>query len=385
VTATGAVYLDCNATTPLDPRVRERMLQFLDEDFGNADSRTHEYGARAKEAVEEARVAVAAVVDGAPEEILFTSGATESNNIALLGLAAHGSSTGRRHILASAIEHKAVLEPVAELGRRGFEVELVPCAPSGGIDPDEVRRRLRPETLLVTLMHANNETGVIQPLDAVCEALRRHEAYLHVDAAQGFGKEPTLLRDKRIDLVSVSGHKVYGPKGIGALITRKRAGRRPPIAPLVFGGGQERGLRPGTLPVYAIAGLGLASELAEREGHARRVACEAFRTRAVAALAPLEPVVHGDPDRLQPHVLNVSFPGIDAEAAVVALRDRIAFSTGSACTSRTFQPSHVLASMSVPEELLEGAMRFSWCHATPDPDWSEIVSILRDLQRLRRR
>ena len=273
------MYLDCNATTPVDPRVQAEVLTYLAEEFGNAGSRTHAYGQVAKDRVNRARQQVAAVVDARPEEVVFTSGATESDNLAILGLADHGTHAGRRHIISTQIEHKAVLEPLEEMARRGFEVTLLPPTAGGWIDPDAIRQALRPDTLLVSVMAVNNETGVIQPIPEIADALTGSEAYFHVDAAQAFGKQIEPLRHRRIDLMSISGHKIYAPKGIGALVTRRRGYQRPPLRPLLFGGGQERGLRPGTLPVALIAGLGTAAELALREHAERARICAAGPNR----------------------------------------------------------------------------------------------------------
>ena len=248
------IYLDCAATTPLDSRVRAEMLRYLDDDFGNAGSRTHAWGLRARAAVERARDQVAAVVGVRRGDVIFTSGATESNNLAILGLA--GAAQDRKHVVSTAIEHHAVLEPLAELGRRGFEITLVSPDSRGIVDPDAVAGAVRPDTVLVSIMHVNNETGVRQPVAEVADRLERSDAYVHVDAAQSFARDIDALRHPRIDLISASAHKINGPKGIGALITRRRGQERPPLQPLMFGGGQERGLRPGTMPVALAAGFG---------------------------------------------------------------------------------------------------------------------------------
>src|ERR1700759_3729260 len=274
------VYLDCNATSPLEPRVQEEVLKYLSVEFGNAGSRTHDYGVRAKQAVQRARDQVAEVVRSKRDEVIFTSGATESNNIVILGLAKFGENVGRKHIVSTQIEHKAVLEPLEALASQGFEVSLVRPTQGGWVDPEAVRAALREDTLLVSTMHVNNETGVIQPITELVEVLRDHPAFFHVDAAQGFGKDSKPLQDSRIDFISVSGHKIYGPKGIGALILRRRGFNRPPLTPLFFCGGQERGLRPGTLPVPLVVGLGLAAELAMKHAEERAEACLAFRYRA---------------------------------------------------------------------------------------------------------
>jgi cysteine desulfurase len=368
-----AVYLDCNATAPVEPAVRKEMIHWFSEEVGNAGSRTHEHGLRAKRAVNDARAEVAAVVGAAAEDVIFTSGATESNNLALLGIADHGASQGRRHIVSTAIEHKAVLEPLEVLEKRGFSVTLVRPGLSGAVHAAEIAAALRPDTLMVSVMHVNNETGVKQPLAEIATAMKNHEAYLHVDAAQGFGKELETLRHPRIDLISVSSHKVYGPLGVGALVMRKRSFARPPLTPLAYGGGQERGLRPGTLPVPLIIGFGLAAKLALKDANARRSRCEAIRREALAALEPIGARLHGDPAMTLPHVLNFSVEGIDSEALIVALKDIAAVSNGSACTSQSYQPSHVLLAMGLPESAVTGAVRLSWCHMTAPVNWGEIA------------
>ncbi|MBV8227899.1 MAG: cysteine desulfurase DndA [Verrucomicrobia bacterium] len=370
------IYLDCNATTPIEPTVRDEVLRYFDTEFGNAGSRTHDFGTRAKQAVQKARDQVGAVVAAERDQIIFTSGATESNNLALLGLRVFGETSGRKHVISTQIEHKAVLEPLEELQRRGFEVELIPPNSGGWIDVVQLREVLRPDTLLVSVMHANNETGVFQPIDEIADELEGHEAYFHVDAAQTFGKAINSLRNPRIDLISLSGHKIYGPKGVGALIARRRKFERPPLRPLVFGGGQERGLRPGTLPVPLIAGLGLAAELAKENRAERETVTRRFRKNLEKALLPLKPKIHGDQSRVLPHVINLSFPGLDSEAVMVALKDSIAISNGSACTSSSYSPSHVLLAMGIPRFEIAGALRFSWCHLTPDVDWDTVVQRL---------
>jgi cysteine desulfurase len=373
-------YLDCAATTPIEPRVEEVVVRYLREDFGNAGSRTHDYGLRAHRAVEQARDQVAAVVGGNRGEVVFTSGATESNNLAILGLAAHGLATGRRHLVSTRIEHHAVLEPLEVLAGRGFQVTLLKPTPGGWVDPDAVREALREETLLVSVMHANNETGVLQPIREIAEALGEHPAYLHVDAAQSFGKEIEPLQSRRIDLISVSGHKLHAPKGVGALIARRRGAVRPPLEPLLHGGGQERGLRPGTLPVPLIAGLGKAAELSLAEWRERAACVRRFRETVLAALLPLKPVLHGDGERALPSILNLSFPGLSSESVMEAWQDLAAVSSGAACTSLSYTCSHVLQAMALPAKQMEGAIRISWSHLTELPDLGGMVEALRRLR-----
>jgi cysteine desulfurase len=375
------VYLDHAATAPVDPRVAEEVLTYMSYEFGNAGSRTHGYGQMAKERVNRARQEVAAVVSASPDEVIFTSGATESNNLAILGLAAHGEATGKRHIISTQIEHKAVLEPLEVLRGRGFEVELLAPTEGGWVAPEAVAAALRPDTLLVSVMAVNNETGVVQPIEEIASLLEGHDAFLHVDAAQAFGKLIAPFQTKRIDLLSVSGHKIGAPKGIGALITRRRGFKRPPLQPLMYGGGQERGLRPGTLPVPLIAALGTASTLALREANQRAASAEAIKQGLIKALLPLGAIINGDPERTVPTTLNVSIPGVDSEAAIVALKDVVAVSNGSACTSQSYEPSHVLLAARLPRERIEGALRFSWGPATTEVPVQLIAERLKGLVR----
>jgi cysteine desulfurase len=368
------VYLDCAATTPLDARVRSTMARYFDDDFGNAGSRTHERGRRARTAVEHARDQIAAVVAAPRGDVIFTSGATESNNLAILGLLE--AADGRRHLVSTAIEHHAVLEPLNELVRRGFEVTLVPPDERGAVEADAVLAAVRDDTLLVSMMHVNNETGVIQPIVEVADRLAGGRVFLHVDAAQSFGRLIGPLRHPRLDLISVSAHKINGPQGIGALIARRRDGQRPPLRPLMLGGGQERGLRPGTLPVALIVGFGLAAELAAAENDLRTQRCRDFRAALLAGLAPLDPVINGHPDRSVPHIVNLSFRGLDAETVIDAWSDLAAISDGAACTSQSYTCSHVLSAMRLPAWRKDGALRLSWCADTTEPDWREMVTAL---------
>ena len=374
-----SVYLDCNATTPLDPRVRQVLLRYLDEEYGNEGSRTHEYGSAAKRAVQQARDQVASVVDCKREEVLFTSGATESNNLAILGLVDFGIANNRRHIVSTMIEHKAVLEPLADLESKGFEVTYVKPQADGIVRAADILSALRPDTLLVTVMHVNNETGVIQPLDEIASGMANHLAFLHVDAAQSFGKIAVTLKNQRIDLISVSGHKIYAPKGIGALITRRRGYEKVPLKPLMFGGGQERGIRPGTLPVALIAALGEAAALSVAESGKWMESCASMKEEALKALLPLGGVPVGPEGAVISSTLNIRFPMLDSEALIVGLQGYAAISNGSACTSSSYKPSHVLKAMGMDDVGATRCVRLSWSHLTPDPDWKKIAERIRQL------
>jgi cysteine desulfurase len=381
---TSPVYLDFNATTPMDSRVLEAMIPwFLTP--ANAGSRTHVYGQRAKDAVETARKQIADLLDVHPEEIFFTSGATESNNIAILGLKAHADRTNRKHIISTAIEHKAVLEPLQHLQSQGFDVEFAPVTPGGFVEPETIRQMLRPDTLLVTVMHANNETGVLQPIHEISDIIASHakemersssnlpaaraaaiRALFHTDAAQTFGKEVEALKTLSCDLISISSHKIYGPQGIGALYVRRQGAQKRVVEPIAHGGGQERGLRPGTVPVPLVVGFGEAARLASLEWKQRRDAADLARTKLLRSLEQIEHQINGDLSRSQPHVLNVSFPGVDSEALMLALKDQFAMSNGSACTSNSYTASHVLQAMQVDQELSGSACRFSGALGVPD-------------------
>jgi cysteine desulfurase len=373
-------YFDSAATTRVIPEVRDEVLRYLDEDFGNAGSRTHDYGAAAKRRVVAAREQVSAPLGAAPEGVIFTSGATEANNLAILGLAPALREADRMHVITSAVEHKAVLEPAQALERQGFDVTIVPVDEAGRIDLRAFSAALRPTTGLVSLQHANNETGVLQPVLEVAEHLDGHPAYLHIDAAQGYGKRFDELRCERVDLLSLSAHKFHGPKGVGALVMRRRGFRFPPIASLTFGGGQERGLRPGTLPVHLIAGLGTAAELAEREIVDRTAHVERLRDELLDGLQSLSPQVNGAGAPHLPNIASLSFDAIDAEAALVALRDLVAVAVGSACTSTSYEESHVLVAMGLPPARRQSALRFSWDHMTASPDWKAVAASLAALR-----
>ncbi len=375
------VYLDAAATTPTDPQVADLVLRLMTEEFGNAGSRTHVYGAEALSQVNKARDRVAKALGATADEVIFTSGATEADNIAILGLAGYGEQTGRRHIVATAIEHKAVLEPLEQLVSRGFEVTLVRPDRAGHVAATDILAAVRDDTLLVSVMHANNETGALQPIEAIANGLPNDGPFFHVDAAQTFGRETPALQNSRIDLIAVSGHKIFGPKGVGALIIRRRGGRRIPLAPLMFGGGQERGLRPGTLPTPLIAGFGLACELAEKERIPRAAACLATRRAALEALAPLSPVVHGGSSHdVLPNILSLAIPGVDSEAVMVTAKDLMAMSNGSACTSAHYEPSHVLTAMGLEPDLVAGTVRISWTHLTASAPWDQLAARLDDLR-----
>lgn len=354
------IYLDYAATTPVDPRVAEAMMQCLtmSGNFANPASRSHIYGWRAEEAVESARRDVANLIGADPREIVWTSGATESNNLALKGAAhARRAAGGGNHIITSLIEHKAVLDVCAFLERDGFEVTYLAPGLDGIIDPEQVVAALRPSTVLVSLMHVNNEVGSINDIAAIGTLCRSAGVLLHVDAAQSAGKLPLDMKSMQIDLLSISAHKLYGPKGIGALYVR----RRPPveIEAQIHGGGHERGMRSGTLPTHQIVGMGAACAFAGAEMATEYDRIQLLRNEFFSLMSDLNGVVvNGDPERRLAGILNLSFSGIDGEALLMALKG-IAVSSGSACTSASLEPSYVLRAMGVREDLAQSAIRFS--------------------------
>lgn len=368
-----AIYLDCNATNPIDPRVRNEITRVFDAVYGNAGS-PHEFGEQAKQLVNSAREQITQVIGARRHEIIFTSGATESNNLAILGAAAHGRASGKMHLVSSMIEHKAVLEPLQVLRKQGFEVTLVRPQSCGQIDPEALLHAVRDDTLLVSVMQVNNETGVVQPIEQIANGLEHHDCLLHVDAAQGFAKLLEPLRNPRLDLISISGHKIHGPQGIGALIARRKHGQIPPLTPLTYGGGQEFGLRPGTLPVPLIAGFGLAAQLAEAELNQRREHCIMIRKSVLAWAKSIDGIIHGSNEITMPHVVNLSIPGFTADELIEQFQGLIAVSDGAACTTICTTPSHVLSAMGIREPELSGAIRLSWSYMT---DHDELQRYLR--------
>ncbi|ATY84459.1 cysteine desulfurase DndA [Kyrpidia spormannii] len=373
------VYLDFNATTPVHPEVLELMIHVYRSQFGNASSRTHIYGQEAKRIVDESRAKIANLLGISPTEVVFTSGATESNNLAILGLEDYGRKQRKLHIISTNIEHNSILEPLKVLSRRGFDIELCPVDSAGLIDAEDLLRRVRTDTLLVTVMHANNETGVLQPVDVIGTRLKEMGVLFHVDASQTFGKLSKEILSLDYDLMSITAHKVYGPQGIGALILRHRNYVRPPLTPLLHGGGQENGLRPGTLPVALIAGFGKAAELAQLHGEKWLRQEARIKQDVLDQLRVIKHVINGDQTHCLPNCVNVSFPGIDSEALMLATRTEIAISNGSACTSSKYRPSHVLEAMGA---LAESAVRLSWGPQIDSVDLEPIITFVRQMTQL---
>jgi cysteine desulfurase len=350
------VYLDYAATTPVDRRVAARMLPYLTSVFGNPASRSHGYGWAAEEAVELAREQVCSLINADPREIVWTSGATESNNLAIKGVAQFYQAKGR-HLITLATEHKSVLDSMRELERHGCTVSVLPVQESGLVDPEVFRAALRPDTVLASVMLVNNETGVIQDIAALGTICRAHGVLLHVDAAQAAGKVPIDLEQLPIDLMSLSAHKIYGPKGIGALYVRRKPRVR--IAAQIHGGGHERNMRSGTLPTHQIAGMGEAFWLARSCMESDNQRILALRERLWTGLSELEAVsLNGDLDHRAPGYLNVSFNYVEGESLLMGMK-HVAVSSGSACTSASLEPSYVLRAMGRSDELAHSSVRFS--------------------------
>lgn len=368
-----SIYLDYNASAPIAPAVLQVMVDVYQNRSGNADSRTHSYGDEARAVVETARKQVALLLGISPSEVFFTSGATESSNIAIQGLAEYAHRSGKRHIITSSIEHKAVLETVRMMERQGFDVDFVAPEPSGRVDAAKIVDKLRDTTLLVSLMHVNNETGIIQPVKELDAELAARDVLFHVDATQSCGKLVDELRTLAYHMLSFSAHKLRGPQGIGVLVLRKKGYRRPPVKAIMYGGQQERGLRPGTIPVALAAGCGAACALAEAHYAEDAVRLKEMKERAMELLdaSELSYAVNGDPAHCLPNTLNVCLHGVSSEALMIATKQYCAVSNGSACTSTDYTPSYVLAAMGLPAERIASSIRISWGADTDRERFSE--------------
>ena len=378
------IYMDNHATTPVDPRVLEAMMPYLTNVFGNAASKNHAFGWSAKEAVERSREQVAELLGATPKEIVFTSGATESDNLASIGGARFNQKKGK-HIITTAIEHKAVLDSCHQLEKEGFEVTFLPVDDKGRVSVEEFKAALREDTILASVMFANNEIGTIQPVAEIGAICRENKVIFHIDAVQGLGRVPFSVQDIPCDLVSVSAHKMYGPKGIGALYVR-RGRPRIRIEPIIHGGGHERGMRSGTLAVHQIVGLGAAAAIAKQEldsGSVERV--EKLRDRLWDGLSAKldELYVNGDPEHRLPNNLNISFAFVEGEAMMMGIKD-IAVSSGSACTSASLEPSYVLRALGVDEELAHTSIRFGLGRFTTEEEVDYVIGrVIENVERLR--
>ena len=369
------IYLDYSATTPVDPRVAEKMIPWLTEHFGNPASRSHAYGWEAEEAVENARAEVARLVNCDAKEIVWTSGATESNNLAIKG-AAHFYAAKGKHVVTVKTEHKAVLDTVRELERVGFEATYLDPEPSGLVDPGRFEAALRPDTVLASVMLVNNEIGVIQPVAQFGETCRRKGVLFHVDAAQATGKVPIDLGSLKVDLMSFSAHKTYGPKGIGALYVRRKPRVR--LEAQMHGGGHEKGMRSGTLATHQIVGMGEAFRLARLEMATENERIRMLRDRLLAGVQGMEEVyVNGDLDHRVPHNLNVSFNFVEGESLIMGMKE-LAVSSGSACTSASLEPSYVLRALGRNDELAHSSIRFTIGRWTTEADVDFAVRLIHE-------
>lgn len=376
------IYLDYSATTPVDPRVAAKMIPYITEHFGNPASRSHAFGWEAEAAVEEARAQVAALVNADAKDIVWTSGATESNNLAIKGAAHFYGPTKGKHIITVSTEHKAVLDTVKELERQGFEATYLQPADNGLISIEQFKAALRPDTVLASVMAVNNEIGVIQPIAEIGEACRANGTIFHVDAAQATGKMPIDLAVLKVDLMSFCAHKTYGPKGIGALYVRRKPRIR--LEAQIHGGGHERGLRSGTLATHQIVGMGEAFRLAKEEMAAENERIRMLRDKLYKGLMEMEEVyLNGDMDQRVPHNLNVSLNFVEGESLMMAIKD-VAVSSGSACTSASLEPSYVLRALGRSDELAHSSIRFTIGRFTTEEEIDYTINHLKEkLTKLR--
>lgn len=373
------VYLDYNASAPIDPRVLAQMVDVYQQHYGNADSRTHIFGTDAKTIVSDARKTIAGILGLDSTDVFFTSGSTESNNMAILGLLDYALEGGRNHFITTSIEHKSVLESMKHLQKKGCTVDFVSPDASGRVNAQQILDLVTDKTLLVSMMHVNSETGIIQPVETVGAALAGTGTYFHIDATQSFGKLNSILRNLPYDMLSFTAHKLGGPQGIGALVLRRDHGyRRPPIQPLLYGGQQERGYRPGTTPVALVSGFALAAKLCDQESAEHLTRCRAIKEDFFKAISGLQYSLNGDPEYCLPTTVNISFHGVDAEGIFLAVKDDYAFSNGSACNSGSHAPSYVLTAMGLDEARINEAVRISWSHDTK-VDFSALVNYVRSI------
>jgi len=369
------IYLDYSSTTPIDPRVAEKMIPFITEHFGNPASRSHSFGWTAEEAVEEARDEVAKLVNADPREIVWTSGATESNNLAIKG-ASHFYSTKGKHILTVSTEHKCVIDSFRELEREGYTATYLEPEPNGLVDLEKFKKAIRPDTVLASVMFVNNEIGVIQDIEALGNICREQKVVFHVDAAQATGKVDIDLEKLPVDLMSFSAHKTYGPKGIGALYVRRKPRIR--IEAQMHGGGHERGMRSGTLATHQIVGMGEAFRIARIEMQLENERIRKLRDKLLHGLQDMEEVyVNGDLKHRIPHNLNISFNYVEGESLIMAVKD-IAVSSGSACTSASLEPSYVLRALGRSDELAHSSIRFSIGRFTTEADVDFTIQFLKE-------
>ena len=356
------VYLDFNSTAPIDERVLEEMIKIYRNTPGNADSRTHTFGDDARRAVETARAEVASLLGVNKDEVFFTSGATESNNIAIQGLREYAEKTRKKHIITTSVEHKSVLGTCKALEQQGFEVSYVNPKADGRVSVEEVTELVREDTVLVSIMHVNNETGIIQPIKEIGEFLADKETFFHIDATQSFGKLVDELKAIKYDMLSMSAHKIAGPQGVGTLVLRKKRYKLPPVKGIMYGGQQERGIRPGTIPVALVVGLGTACALVASEYKQNQEKCLTIKNALLEELnaSGVKCEINGDQNYCVPSTLNICFNGVSSEALMLSTKQYCGISNGSACNSKSYEPSYVLTAMGIPTEKIENSVRISW-------------------------
>ena len=382
-----SAYLDYNASAPIDLRVLDCMVDIYKNYIGNADSRTHDYGEKARTAVEDARKHVASLLGISSDEVFFTSGATESNNIALRGLKEYAETTGKKHIITTSIEHKAVLETAKYLATDGFDVDIVNPNRDGRISVEDVLSLVRDDTLLVSVMHVNNETGIIQPVQEIGDALAEKEVLFHIDATQSCGKLVEEIRNLKYNMLSFSAHKLMGPQGVGVLVLRKKRYKLPPVKNIMFGGQQEHGIRPGTIPVALVAGCGKACEIAEQEYKKNKENAEIIKAALIEELdkSGVEYSFNGNQKFCVDTTLNIAFHGVSSEALMISTKQFCGISNGSACTSKNYSPSYVLVAMGISAERIENSVRVSWGQGVDKEEvlsnFSNLLSVVKSLTR----
>lgn len=374
-----ALYLDYNASAPLRKEVLDVMVDAYTNVIGNADSRTHSYGTAAQKFVQEKRRQIASVLNIDPADLIFTSGSTESNNMAILGIVKWAKENGKTHIVTTSMEHKAILEPLHHLEQQGFTVDYINPGPDGRVAVADVVSRIQENTALVSVMYVNSETGIVQPVQELGELLDEKEVYFHIDATQALGKLNDEIRHTKYNMMSMTAHKIGGPQGIGAFVLKRgKDFKRPPIEPLMYGGPQERGYRPGTTPIALIAGFAEAVSLSEKEHETMMRKCAAIKENFMKAIQGMNYQINGDPKYCLPTTINISFTGLDAEAAFLCLGDDFAFSNGSACNSAGHKLSYVLEAMGLDPVRRAEAIRLSW-DGSVDVDFSKFVDTIRQI------
>lgn len=379
-----AVYMDYNATTPIDPRVLDVMIDVYKNHSGNADSRTHLHGEDTRNIVETARKQVASLLNVKSDEVFFTSGATESNNIAIQGLREYAFQLGKKHIITSSIEHKAVLETVKMMGREGFDVEFVDPEINGRVNADAILSKVREDTLLVSIMHVNNETGIIQPVEEIGSELEKKGVLFHVDATQSCGKLVEELKRLKYNMLSFSAHKLHGPQGVGVLVLKKKRYKLPPVKSIMYGGQQEHGIRPGTIPVALAAGCGKACELAEKEYKDKNNTLKMIKQDLLSILNSSKVNYHfnGDQNFCMPNTMNICFEGVSSEALMISSKQYCSISNGSACTSKSYSPSYVLVAMGLDITDIGNSVRFSWGIDFSEEHFKEFINLINIAKQL---